>query len=237
MRRKLIEADLIECVLGLGPNLFYNRFPGSPPPIIGQGQPVNAATFANITNYPTPWRNALPNPTNPIVALQLNRQHNFMIGGAATPINEWQLAGQWEYYTTPPPRPIPSPIPPPYPLNRIFFPSAGARGPFWTQFSDLAFMGGRLINLFTVHTSPSSARQGVLRMQNAAEMTAVAAGEVNVILGDFNVDTFGGTAGAYDWMAVPPGIYTLELDPRVAHAGAVVPARPARRPVVQGEVL
>ena len=24
MRRKLIKADLIECVLGLGPNLFYN---------------------------------------------------------------------------------------------------------------------------------------------------------------------------------------------------------------------
>src|SRR5439155_19478133 len=24
MRRKLIEADAIECVLGLGPNLFYN---------------------------------------------------------------------------------------------------------------------------------------------------------------------------------------------------------------------
>ena len=24
MRRKLVEADLIECVLGLGPNLFYN---------------------------------------------------------------------------------------------------------------------------------------------------------------------------------------------------------------------
>lgn len=24
MRRKLIDADLIECVLGLGPNLFYN---------------------------------------------------------------------------------------------------------------------------------------------------------------------------------------------------------------------
>ena len=23
-RRKLIEADLVECVLGLGPNLFYN---------------------------------------------------------------------------------------------------------------------------------------------------------------------------------------------------------------------
>ena len=25
MRRKLIEADVIECVLGLGPNLFYTR--------------------------------------------------------------------------------------------------------------------------------------------------------------------------------------------------------------------
>ena len=24
MRRKLVEADLLECVLGLGPNLFYN---------------------------------------------------------------------------------------------------------------------------------------------------------------------------------------------------------------------
>ena len=24
MRRKLIESDLLECVLGLGPNLFYN---------------------------------------------------------------------------------------------------------------------------------------------------------------------------------------------------------------------
>jgi type I restriction enzyme M protein len=24
MRRKLVEADLIECVLGLSPNLFYN---------------------------------------------------------------------------------------------------------------------------------------------------------------------------------------------------------------------
>ena len=24
MRRKLVQADLLECVLGLGPNLFYN---------------------------------------------------------------------------------------------------------------------------------------------------------------------------------------------------------------------
>ncbi len=24
MRRKMIELDLVECVIGLGPNLFYN---------------------------------------------------------------------------------------------------------------------------------------------------------------------------------------------------------------------
>jgi hypothetical protein len=60
-------------------------------------------------------------------------------------------------------------------------------------------------------------------MQNVAEMAAVPAGEVNVILGDFNVDAFGANAGAYNWMI--NGIYTMELDPRVAHAGAVVPAR------------
>jgi hypothetical protein len=203
-----------------GPNLFYDRWPGTG---IGQAQPVTAATFGNIINYPAAWMNALPNPGNPIPALQLNRTHPFMIGGVATAVNEWQLAGQWEYYTTPPPRPIPSPIQPPYPGNRIMFPNAGCRAPFWTQFSDLTFMGGRLINLFTVHTSPSTARQAVLQMQNVAEMAAVAAGEVNVVLGDFNVDAFGANAGAYNWMI--NGIYTMELDPRVAHAGAVVPAR------------
>lgn len=203
-----------------GPNLWYDRWPGTG---LGQAQPVAANTFANIINYPTAWRNAMPNPTNPIGALQMARTHNFTIGGAATPINEWQLAGQWEYYTTPPARPIPSPIPPPYPLNRIFFPNAGCRGPFWTRFEDLAFMNGRTINLFTVHTSPSTARQAILRMQNVAEMTAVQANEVNVVLGDFNVDAFGNNAGAYNWMI--NGIYTMELDPRVAHAGAPVPAR------------
>ena len=30
MRRALIERDLVDCVLGLGPNLFYNSFYNSP---------------------------------------------------------------------------------------------------------------------------------------------------------------------------------------------------------------
>jgi hypothetical protein len=200
-----------------GPNLYYNRWPGAPGVVVGQGQPVNAATFANITNYPVAWQPALP--------VGLGRTTNFMIGGVATPINEVQLAGQWEYYTTPPPRPIPSPIPPPYPVNRIMFPNAGCRGPFWTRFDDLTAMAPRTLNLFTVHTSPSSARQGVLQMQNIAEIAAVNAAEVNVVLGDFNVDAYVANAWVYNWMIVPPGIYTMELDPRNAHAGPVLPAR------------
>jgi hypothetical protein len=197
-----------------GPNLYYRRWPGS---TIGQAQPVTPLTFANIINYPLTWQNGLP--------IGLGR--NWAFPGIPAPINEWQLAGQWEYYTTPPPRPIPSPIQPPYPLNRIFFPNAGCRAPFWTRFEDLTAMLPRTLNLFTVHTSPSSARQAIIQMQNIVEMTAVGANEVNVILGDFNVDAFGANAGAYNWMILPPGpgVYTMELDPRVAHAGPVVAVR------------
>jgi hypothetical protein len=212
-----------------GPNLYFDRYPGTPGPVVGQAQPVNAATFANIIDYPLIWRNALPNPTNPTPALQMNRQHDFHVPGIPA-IGEWQLAGQWEYYTGV--RPIPSPVPPAIPANRIQFPNQGCRGPFWTQFSDLTIMGGgRLINLFSVHTSPLTAPQAVMQMRRATEMTAVAPGEVNVILGDFNVDSFsaggfGGGGNPYCWMvppgnppAIPPGIYTMALDPR--NAGVV----------------
>lgn len=203
-----------------GPNLYFNRYPGTPGTVVGQAQPVNAATFANITDYPLIWKNALPNPTNPIDELVMNRQHDFQVPGVP-PIGEWQLAGQWEYYTGV--RPIPSPVPPAVPANRIRFPALGCRGPFWTQFSDLTVMAGpRVINLFSVHTSPATAWQAVVNMQQATEMTAVAPGAVNVILGDFNVDSFGAGANAY-WMAAPAGIYTMALDPR--DAGVVNPNR------------
>jgi hypothetical protein len=62
-------------------------------------------------------------------------------------------------------------------------------------------------------------------MGNVPEMNAVPAGEVNVVLGDFNVDTFGNTWNAYNWMLQPGGIYRCELDPRAGYAGPVVPAR------------
>jgi type I restriction enzyme M protein len=43
MRRKLIEADVIECILGLGPNLFYNS-------------PMEACVVVCRTSKPKPRR-------------------------------------------------------------------------------------------------------------------------------------------------------------------------------------
>jgi hypothetical protein len=194
-----------------GPNLIYLLYGAVP-----QSQPVNAATHAAIANYPPNWVADMP---------ALGRTTNFMIGGVATPIPENQLAGEWQYYMPGTVRPIPShPAPWENPPNRIQFPNEGCRAPFYTRFLET---GGaaRTLNIFSVHTSPSSARQAVLRMQNIQDMAAVAGGQVNVVLGDFNVDTFGGDWGAYNWMMPPGGIYTCELDPRVGHAGPVVPAR------------
>lgn len=201
-----------------GPNLFFNRFPDTVTPI-GQGQPVAAETFNQIIDYPPEWKNCLPWPNNPIAQLRLAARTTDFPG--AININEYQLAGQWEYYI--PPRCIPSPIQPPYPTNRIFFPNVGCRAPFWTQFRELA-MGGRTLNLFAVHTSPGSARQAVINMQQVAEMaSSPQPNTVNVIFGDFNVDSYSCSADAYTWMV--NGQYTMQLDPRVNHAGPLVDAR------------
>jgi hypothetical protein len=196
-----------------GPNIVYDRYP------LGfvqvrQPQPANAHTFAHILDYQPAWQAALP--------VALGRTTNFMINGVVQAIPEWRLGAEWQYYTTPPPRPVPSPLPPAMPPNRIYFPFIGCRGPFYTRFLDIA--AGRTINLFSIHTSPASAVWAIQNMQNVVEMAGVAAGSVNVILGDFNVDTFAAGGLANYWMA-PPGIYDMAFDPRVAHAGAVVPAR------------
>lgn len=208
-----------------GPNLFYNRFPNTPGSVVGQSQPVADNTFPLIIDYPMRWKNALPYPLNPIPELRLDRTRAFMINGQLQHIPECQMAGEWQYYTHG--RQIPSPIQPPYP-NRIFFPTLGCRGPFLTQFLDLTFVGPhgeheRLINLFSVHTSPRTARDAVYRMQAVNEMReAVDPGAVNVILGDFNIDSFSDSADAYNWMTnpplpqpppPPPAEYTMALDP------------------------
>ena len=56
MRRKLIEADVIECVLGLGPNLFYNSPMEACVVICRTGKPKarrNKILFVNAINEVT----------------------------------------------------------------------------------------------------------------------------------------------------------------------------------------
>jgi hypothetical protein len=214
-----------------GPNLYYgwDSVTRSGTPLrtdpIGQAQPVAANTVGNIMNYPPEWKACLPDPDP-------DRTLSFDFGGTTHTIPENQMAGQWEYYRQGTMRPVPSPIQPPYQQDRIYFPDAASRAPFWTQFRDLTIgMNDRLINLFTVHTSPATAAHAVINMQYAAEMNPVAVpdDQVNVILGDFNVDSFGGQQVAYNWLISTVngfhGLYTMQLDPRAGHTGPVVQTR------------
>lgn len=207
-----------------GPRLYYN-FYGDQAGLTGQAQPVHQNTYQHIVEYPERWKNCLPNPGNTISDLRLDRHWSFDIGlNQPVQIKEWNLAGEWQYWKRN--RPVPSGD---AFLNadRIQFPSSGNRAPFWTQFVDLEspILNRRMLNLFTVHTSPSTAVKSIKNMAQAAEMTAVANNAVNIILGDFNVDSFSDKASAYDWM-LNSG-YTMHWDPRVAHAG---PAQAARMP-------
>ncbi|WP_219465513.1 hypothetical protein [Nonomuraea rhizosphaerae] len=195
-----------------GPNLFYELY--APPGAVGQSQPVAQATYAKLTTYPAPWAAAMP---------ALGRTTSFP--QIPQSIAETQLAGEWQYYdTTTTARPIPSPPPPEMPDNRLNFPHAGCRGPFYTRFLDVA--GKRTINLFSVHTSPATATGAVRRLADVSQITTVSAGEVNVLLGDFNVDTFEGAAEAYtNLLTGSGGIYTLHLDSRTGQTGDPVPVR------------
>ena len=212
----------------MGPNIWYRRWPGTG---IGQAQPIGPGTQNDIIDYPTNWRRCLPFLGNPIGPV-FNRHANFVVAGVPVAVPECQLAGQWEYYNPGVARPIPSPIPPPYAPGRLFFPNADCRGPFWTSFNELAT--GRTLNLFTVHTSPSTARQAIWSMQQAAELSgAPQPNEVKVVLGDFNADPYGANAHAYNWMIVAPGNYTMELDPR-DNTGVV---NPNRKPYLMTHLL
>lgn len=200
-----------------GPNLLWQLY-GPPGAIVAQSQPVNAVTHAAITTYSPNWIGAMPPPAG--------RTTNFPIpGGGIVTIPENQLAGEWQYYMPGTVRPIPSPLPPNTPANRVQFPYVNCRAPFYTRFQELAGLG-RTLHIFSVHTSPGSARQAINNMQNIVDIsTPPLAGNVKVVLGDFNVDTFGGHWNAYNWMMPPGGHYTPQFDPRVAHAGPNIPAR------------
>jgi hypothetical protein len=206
-----------------GPRLYY-KWHHDPNDLTGQAQPVHQNTYQRFVDYPLSWKNCLPNPQNPIPELQLDRDWPFQIAANQTVrLKEWNLAGEWQYWLRN--RPIPS-FDGFLNADRIGFPSSGHRAPFWTQFFDLETahtITPRVLNLFTVHTSPATAIRAMASMATAAEMTMVNNNVVNIVLGDFNVDSFGNSAGAYNWMI--NGIYTMHWDPRVAHAGPVCPER------------
>jgi hypothetical protein len=122
-----------------GPNLFFNRYylDADDEAPVGQGQPVADVTFAFRMDYPPEWKDCLPWPYNEIDDLRLDRQTVFPGNPENFIVNECQLAWQGEYYLPNTYRPIPSPIQPPSPTNRIQFPAANCRAPFWTQFREL----------------------------------------------------------------------------------------------------
>jgi hypothetical protein len=192
-------------------------------------QPPNGTTTGALTNYAADWRDAMPNPTNPLPALQQDRQHAMTWpGGGPVNVPEYQSAGQWAYYTAA--TAVPFPIPPAN-ANRLFFPWYENRGPFRTDFIDLSPGGhGRRIKLFSVHTSPGTAVAAVNQLALVPELPP-AANEVSVMVGDFNVDTFDMTEnGAYTGL---DGIYTMALDPR----NGVGPPVPARKPYCMTHML
>ncbi len=192
----------------IGPNILYPLYGV---PHLRQSQPVNAVTNPVRIPYNAAWTAAMP---------AVVRTHVFPGFGA---IPENQLAGEWQYYVGARPAVPPDPADPP--ANRIRFPAAGCRGPFLTRFLDLTVMPNRILNIFAVHTSPASAWNAVHNMQVVPEMAAVAANEVNVIVGDFNIDSFAPNADAYNWLAAAGGIYHMALDPRALPAPAISPAR------------
>ncbi len=137
---------------------------------VNRGRALTAATFANRAPYTFNWLQALPDPVNASPPLQLNRSWLTPFGN----VEEWCGAGQWQFQTAA--------------GAAIHFPAAQNRPPFYTRMQENA-PGGRTLKVFTVHTSPATADQATQNIGQIQEL-AIAAGEVGVVLGDFNVDSF-----------------------------------------------
>lgn len=227
----------------VGPNAYYGiPFFGG----IGWSQPCVVPAMG-----PQPAPIAYPNGWLPYLPA-LNRTTTLVPGGPAIPEN--QLAGEWQYYPAnpappaAPARPYPPMVPPQISPNRIHFPVRGCRGPFLTQFLEVAPPGmpRRTLSLFSMHTSPQTAPAAVTQLQNVpAIMSPPGASEIKIVLGDFNVDPFStapnGNNNFTNYYApllpppVPvlpvgppyPGIYSMALDPRnpPGPAGMLNPVR------------
>jgi hypothetical protein len=158
--------------------------------VLPSALPPSEASVEAIQNYGVNW--AAGFPPDP----EGNRTWHFEFeeGGMGANIPESQSAGQWQFF---------------HEGNRIYFPGWENRSPFYTRFWD--YGEERWVKLFSVHTSPATAGQAVQRLSLIEELTP-GANEVSLIVGDFNVDTFGANAERYN--ALLERNFRLLLDPR-----------------------
>ena len=208
----------------IGPYMYWNPVQGVP-----KAQPPDANLLNRIADYPQKWRDCLPHPNQTDNA----RQHNRNYGAANIP--EWQSAGQWEYFSGN--HVIPSPDAAPYANTRIYFPDTWHRGPFFTAFRDLTVNPQRTIKLFSVHTSPATAKNAVRNLAQVQEIANINADEVSVVAGDFNVDTFNPNEnGAYG--PLEQLHFAMALDCRAPANNNNNPAvDPARKPYCMTHLL
>lgn len=187
--------------LSEGISVYYNSanlhfsgpfgWPGAPN---CSGSLITLGGVTNLVNYAAPWQNCLPATAVPAAS-------NINPG-----INMNCLAGQWLFADTG------------NPANRLQFPGTGNRPPYLTTFWDAA--NNRTIKLLSYHAPPNHwpAANGTNQLANVQEMTTnLAANEVGVIVGDFNVDLFDHFYEplAYNNLIGPAG-YTRQINPTAA---------------------
>lgn len=174
--------------------VFYNsatlRFTGPwawclPP--LGLNQSTDPATLASgqLRSYPAAWRACLPVPGTPF---------NAAFTDGLRPVQEWQAAAQWEFRDR-------------YGA-RIDFPTVDDRPPYHVTFLDAA---GRTVKIYAIHTSPASAPPAVGALDAIPGIARPGRNEVTVVIGDFNVDSFGFFAAAYNGLRAAG--YEMALDP------------------------
>lgn len=235
----LVFGDLVDATGTIAYSNLSHPFNGCDDPL-ARGLTRLTSQF-NVTPYQNfsngLWQGCLPNrPVNLGTQVILDYYDSIYgpgfrgnIPNFPVPLNENQLAGQSQFFAGGLPQWDPEPTlqlfggP-----NRISFPGIWNRSPFLTSFYDN--QNNRIIKLFSVHTSPATARQAVQNLANIPEIQNVNADEVSVIVGDFNVDSFGNGNGAY----IPlDQNYNMHLDPRNAQNQV----DPARKPFCMTHLL
>ncbi|MDJ0716839.1 MAG: hypothetical protein QNJ54_21935 [Prochloraceae cyanobacterium] len=181
-----------------GPYWWTDNFGGNNP--INRAVPSNTAGARRVA-YDQPW-NTLPN--TPVA-------NNNALPVANRGIRQNQLAGQFQYFSRRRDRQKN--------FIEIFFPTGREgniadtpplnRAPFLTTFYEPNTQ--RNIKLFSVHTSPKTAKKAVENLAQVQEIRKVVPRQVSVIAGDFNVDSFT-RFNTYNYLL--NNGYRMHLDPR-----------------------